>query len=194
VRSSREGGTAETDVFAGFGVGGWVLARLTIALSFEQTPGGDQVVEYDGFRVVVSDQCALSRRREIDSVRSLTAGGSSSRNPGARQTCGCALVFRGVKASGRAPDTSPPASSSMATLSTPVPTLAADVNYVPALVWTARAPPPTVMSTSATGASRPHRASPRPGARDRVPLAWPPSWTHGHISWTDATISGWSKP
>jgi iron-sulfur cluster assembly protein len=55
---------------------------------------GDQVLEYDGLRVVVDPTSAPHLAgTQIDYVSSLSGGGFKFANPKAAQTCGCGSSF-----------------------------------------------------------------------------------------------------
>ena len=60
----------------------------------DQVQDGDQVLEYDGFRVRIDPTSAeYLRGVQIDFVRSLSGGGFKFVNPNAKQTCGCGSSF-----------------------------------------------------------------------------------------------------
>ena len=87
-------GRPETDVLRVSVVGGG-CSGFSYQMSFDQSvQEGDQVVEYDGIRVVVDTTSApYLAGTEIDFVQSLHGGGFKFANPGARQTCGCGSSF-----------------------------------------------------------------------------------------------------
>jgi iron-sulfur cluster assembly accessory protein len=64
-------------------------------LDFEEGPqADDQVLEYDGIRVLVDATSAQHLEgTQIDYVASLSGGGFKFMNPKAAQTCGCGSSF-----------------------------------------------------------------------------------------------------
>jgi iron-sulfur cluster assembly accessory protein len=64
-------------------------------LDFDQAPQeGDQLLEYDGVRVVVDASSAqYLNGTEVDYVSSLHGGGFKFQNPKATHTCGCGSSF-----------------------------------------------------------------------------------------------------
>jgi iron-sulfur cluster assembly accessory protein len=87
-------GRPDTDVLRVSVVGGG-CSGFSYQMSFDQSAQeGDQVVEYDGIRVVVDAASApYLAGTEIDFVQSLHGGGFKFANPSARQTCGCGSSF-----------------------------------------------------------------------------------------------------
>ena len=87
-------GRPETDVLRVSVVGGG-CSGFSYQMSFDRSvQEGDQIVEYDGIRVVVDTTSApYLAGTEIDFVQSLHGGGFKFANPGARQTCGCGSSF-----------------------------------------------------------------------------------------------------
>src|SRR5262249_59831419 len=82
----------------------------------------DQVVEYEGVRVVVDSTSApYLAGTEIDFVHSLHGGGVKFVNPAARQTCGCGSSFAVCVLRGRAPETRTSSFLSTAPSSSPSP-------------------------------------------------------------------------
>ena len=77
------------------GVVGGGCSGFSYQLNFDaETREGDQVVEYDGIRVLVDPTSApYLAGTEIDFVSSLNGGGFKFTNPKATQTCGCGSSF-----------------------------------------------------------------------------------------------------
>ena len=95
VRELRGGeGRPETDVLRVSVVGGG-CSGFSYQMSFDRSAQeGDQVVEYEGVRVVVdATSASYLAGTEIDFVQSLHGGGFKFTNPAARQTCGCGSSF-----------------------------------------------------------------------------------------------------
>ena len=87
-------GRPETEVLRVAVVGGG-CSGFSYQMSFEgKAQEDDQVVEYEGVRVVVDATSApYLAGTEIDFVQSLHGGGFKFVNPAARQTCGCGSSF-----------------------------------------------------------------------------------------------------
>ena len=87
-------GRPETHVLRVSVVGGG-CSGFSYQMSFDQNvQEDDQVVEYEGIRVVVDSTSAPHLAgTEIDFVQSLHGGGFKFANPAARQTCGCGSSF-----------------------------------------------------------------------------------------------------
>ncbi|WP_139490988.1 HesB/IscA family protein [Brevibacillus dissolubilis] len=64
---------------------------------------GDQVVEYEGFKVVVDEESfKYIKGLEIDFKESMLGGGFTMENPNASATCGCGVSFRTATNEGQA--------------------------------------------------------------------------------------------
>ncbi|HSV05244.1 MAG TPA: iron-sulfur cluster insertion protein ErpA [Candidatus Binatus sp.] len=90
---SKEG-RPDTDVLRVAVVGGG-CSGFSYQMSFDgHAQDDDQVLEYEGVRVVVdSTSATYLAGTEIDFVQSLHGGGFKFVNPAARQTCGCGSSF-----------------------------------------------------------------------------------------------------
>ena len=90
---AREGLSASHALRVGVVGGG--CSGFSYQLNFDaEARDGDQVVEYDGIRVLIDATSAqYLAGTEIDFVSSLHGGGFKFSNPKATQTCGCGSSF-----------------------------------------------------------------------------------------------------
>ncbi len=88
-REKKEGSVLRISVVGG-GCSG-----LSYKMSFEAQPAdADQVLEFDGVKVVVDPRSALFLKGiEVDFVDGLNGSGFTYNNPNAKKSCGCGTSF-----------------------------------------------------------------------------------------------------